>query len=56
MVRGWQRLKQIALSPDHIIPGHDPLVMKRYPKLASEHAEIAMLHHDRLAQQEHSAP
>jgi len=31
MVQGYRRLRALADSPDHIIPGHDPLVMRRYP-------------------------
>ncbi|HEY5900065.1 MAG TPA: N-acyl homoserine lactonase family protein, partial [Burkholderiales bacterium] len=31
MVDGYQRLLALAASPEHIIPGHDPLVMERYP-------------------------
>ena len=31
MVEGYARLRQLADSPAHIIPGHDPLVLERYP-------------------------
>ena len=31
MVAGYERLRSLAASPEHIIPGHDPLVMQRYP-------------------------
>jgi glyoxylase-like metal-dependent hydrolase (beta-lactamase superfamily II) len=31
MVQGYRRLSALADSPAHIIPGHDPLVMERYP-------------------------
>jgi hypothetical protein len=31
MVDGYARLRALAESPSHIIPGHDPLVMERYP-------------------------
>ncbi len=31
MVEGWRRLRELADSPGHIIPGHDPLVLERYP-------------------------
>lgn len=31
MVEGYTKLRALADSPEHIIPGHDPLVMKRYP-------------------------
>lgn len=31
MVDGYRRLRELAESPSHVIPGHDPLVMTRYP-------------------------
>jgi glyoxylase-like metal-dependent hydrolase (beta-lactamase superfamily II) len=31
MVDGYQRMRSLAASPQHIIPGHDPLVLERYP-------------------------
>jgi len=31
MVEGYARLRVLAESPDHVIPGHDPQVMQRYP-------------------------
>ena len=31
MVEGYDRLRVLADSPGHIIPGHDPLVLERYP-------------------------
>ncbi len=31
MLEGYETLKRLASSPAHIVPGHDPLVMKRYP-------------------------
>jgi glyoxylase-like metal-dependent hydrolase (beta-lactamase superfamily II) len=31
MLEGFEQVKGLAESPDHIIPGHDPLVMTRYP-------------------------
>jgi glyoxylase-like metal-dependent hydrolase (beta-lactamase superfamily II) len=27
----YRRIRSVATSPDHIIPGHDPLVMEQYP-------------------------
>lgn len=30
MVQGYQRLRDLAPSDDHIVPGHDPQVMHRY--------------------------
>lgn len=31
MMEGFATLRHLATSPQHIIPGHDPLVMERYP-------------------------
>ena len=31
MVEGWRKAQALADSPAHVIPGHDPLVMERYP-------------------------
>jgi len=35
MVEGWRRAQSLAESPGHVIPGHDPLVMERYPAPAT---------------------
>jgi glyoxylase-like metal-dependent hydrolase (beta-lactamase superfamily II) len=31
MVEGWRRAHALADSAAHVIPGHDPLVLERYP-------------------------
>ncbi|ANN66748.1 N-acyl homoserine lactonase family protein [Bordetella bronchialis] len=31
VLQGYRRLKELAASPEHVVPGHDPLVMARYP-------------------------
>jgi glyoxylase-like metal-dependent hydrolase (beta-lactamase superfamily II) len=31
MVEGYDRLRALADSPAHVVPGHDPLVLARYP-------------------------
>ncbi len=31
VVEGYRRAYALADSPDHVIPGHDPLVLERYP-------------------------
>jgi len=31
MLQGHETLRTLATSRNHIIPGHDPLVMARYP-------------------------
>jgi glyoxylase-like metal-dependent hydrolase (beta-lactamase superfamily II) len=30
-LRGYERLVELASSVEHVVPGHDPLVMQRYP-------------------------
>lgn len=35
VLRGYARLKTLAASRRHIVPGHDPLVLQRYPALNS---------------------
>ena len=35
------RLKALAASPRHVVPGHDPLVLQRYPALNSQTQGIA---------------
>jgi glyoxylase-like metal-dependent hydrolase (beta-lactamase superfamily II) len=42
MVEGYRRLGELAESPAHIIPGHDPLVLERYPAPAQELQGIAV--------------
>jgi glyoxylase-like metal-dependent hydrolase (beta-lactamase superfamily II) len=38
MVKAWKTLHDLADSPAHIVPGHDPLVLDRYapPKKSLE--------------------
>jgi glyoxylase-like metal-dependent hydrolase (beta-lactamase superfamily II) len=31
VLEGYRRLRELAARPDLIVPGHDPLVMRRYP-------------------------
>lgn len=31
MLEGYRTLQKLASSPQHIVPGHDPLVLRRYP-------------------------
>ena len=42
MVQGFDKLRSLAGSLDHIVPGHDPLVMKKYPAISSELEGIAV--------------
>lgn len=32
MVEGWERIFELGAAPQHVVPGHDPLVMDLYPK------------------------
>ena len=40
MMDGWGKLLELAASPAHIVPGHDPLVLERYPAPREELAGI----------------
>ncbi len=31
LLEGFATLKRLATSPRHVVPGHDPLVLERYP-------------------------
>ena len=44
MLEGFETLKDLAPSPQHIIPGHDPEVMRRYPHLPGQEGIVACLH------------
>ena len=42
MIEGYATLRRLAASPKHIIPGHDPLVLQRYPAVSAELKGIAV--------------
>ena len=42
MLEGYRTILSLADSPDHVIPGHDPLVMSLYPPVSDELAGIAV--------------
>lgn len=42
MLEGFDLLYRLADSSDHIVPGHDPLVMKHYPPVKPELAGIVV--------------
>jgi glyoxylase-like metal-dependent hydrolase (beta-lactamase superfamily II) len=42
MLEGFDLLYRLADSPNHIVPGHDPLVMKFYPAVKPELEGIAV--------------
>ncbi len=39
-IEGYAKLVSLAQSPQHVVPGHDPQVMKRYPAAAPSLAGI----------------
>ncbi len=39
---GYAKLRQLADSDKHIVPGHDPLVMQRYPAASAELKDIVV--------------
>jgi glyoxylase-like metal-dependent hydrolase (beta-lactamase superfamily II) len=41
-IEGYATLRGLADSPSHVVPGHDPLVMRRYPAPAPALADIAV--------------
>jgi glyoxylase-like metal-dependent hydrolase (beta-lactamase superfamily II) len=49
MMESWQKLGRLAGDERRIVPGHDPLVMQRYPRLSAEGLEAVMLHENPLA-------
>jgi glyoxylase-like metal-dependent hydrolase (beta-lactamase superfamily II) len=42
MVNGYRKLRALADSAERIIPGHDPLVLERYPAVSKELEGIAV--------------
>lgn len=44
MMNGFGKLRELADSDDHIIPGHDPLVRALYPSLVAGNDRIVQLH------------
>jgi glyoxylase-like metal-dependent hydrolase (beta-lactamase superfamily II) len=42
VLEGYARLLALADSPQHVIPGHDPLVAQRYPALSPALTGVAM--------------
>lgn len=44
MLEGYQTLRSMADSPDHIIPGHDPLVREIYPFHGDPADDVVALH------------
>lgn len=46
MLDGHRRCMELAASPAHMVPGHDPLVLQKYPLLKSLTVDVACLHED----------
>jgi glyoxylase-like metal-dependent hydrolase (beta-lactamase superfamily II) len=42
MIEGWRRLRELAGAPELIVPGHDPLVMRRYPAASAALKGVAV--------------
>lgn len=51
MLAAYATLERLADGPDHVIPGHDPLVLERFPLLA-HNPDIAVLHLPPIARRE----
>jgi glyoxylase-like metal-dependent hydrolase (beta-lactamase superfamily II) len=49
MMESWKKLALLAGDERRIVPGHDPLVMARYPRLPVDGVEAVMLHEERIA-------
>jgi glyoxylase-like metal-dependent hydrolase (beta-lactamase superfamily II) len=49
MMESWRKLARLAGDEERIVPGHDPLVMQRYPRLAVADVEAVMLHENPIA-------
>jgi glyoxylase-like metal-dependent hydrolase (beta-lactamase superfamily II) len=46
MLEGFDKLRALAPSPKHIVPGHDPEVMRRYPALPGQEGIVVELHRE----------
>lgn len=44
MMESWTTLGRLAGDPERIVPGHDPLVLQRYPRHPSPEIEAVLLH------------
>ncbi len=42
VLEGYRKLHRLAASPQHIVPGHDPLVLDRYPAVDDKLRGIAV--------------
>ena len=44
MIDSWDMMRGLADSDDHIVPGHDPEVLRRYPRADVGDVAVAKLH------------
>ncbi|MEH3147948.1 MAG: N-acyl homoserine lactonase family protein [Methylobacterium frigidaeris] len=44
MFESWRRLEALAGHPDRVVPGHDPAVMRLYPRHPCREVEAVLLH------------
>jgi glyoxylase-like metal-dependent hydrolase (beta-lactamase superfamily II) len=44
MLDGYQKILSLAESPDHVIPGHDPMVRRYFPFEGDPINDIVALH------------
>jgi glyoxylase-like metal-dependent hydrolase (beta-lactamase superfamily II) len=42
MLEGFERVRRLASNPNGVVPGHDPLVLERYPAAAPELEGLAV--------------
>jgi hypothetical protein len=42
MIDGWATLRRLASHDDAIVPGHDPLVLARYPAVSPDLEGVAV--------------
>jgi glyoxylase-like metal-dependent hydrolase (beta-lactamase superfamily II) len=49
MMESWKKLARLAGDESRIVPGHDPLVMKRYPRVPVDGVQAVWLHENPVA-------
>jgi len=54
VIQGYAKLHRLAESPRHIVPGHDPLVMRRFPHVPGLEGIAVQLHADPLPESRQS--
>ena len=46
MIEGWDRCRELADGEDHVVPGHDPHIIHRYPRAGDDKPDIVRLDED----------